>query len=171
MFDRLVDILVQFIDLFKFWIILEPYEAGVQTRLGIFVRVLDPGLHWLYPFRIDHVMFESVVPTTHSLGNESITTKDGKSLGFHSVVTYRVRDIQKAMLEVADTDHALRDSCAGEIGRILREHTMDEIMSGVATDNVTAACRKRGWRFGIEVMSVQFAGLCVVKNIRLMQNG
>lgn len=171
MFDRLVDFVVQFADLFRFWVVLNPYEQGVLLRLGRFVRVVEPGLHFIWPFHVDHLIYQSVVPTTHSLGNESITSKDGKGVGFHAIITYKIHDIEKAMLEVSDTDHAVRDACAGEIGRVLRDHDWRDIIgSAEILDKLTAACRKRGFRYGIEIMSVQLAGLALVKSIRLMQN-
>lgn len=170
MLDRLVDFVIQFAELFRFWVILEPYDEGVMLRLGKFTKTLGPGLTWKLPFGFETALIQSVVPTTHSLGNESITTKDGKGVGFHSIVTYQIRDIKKALLDVADTDHALRDACAGEIGRVLREHNWCDIIGSVEIlDELTAACRKRGFRYGIEVMSVQLAGLALVKSIRLMQ--
>lgn len=171
MFDRLVELLIQFADMFRFWVVLNPYEKGVLLRLGKFVKVVEPGLTFKYPFGVDEILHESVVPTTHSLGNESIITKDGKGVGFHAVATYKIRDIEKAMLEISDTDHAVRDACAGEIGRVLREHNWCDIIgSAEILDELTAACRKRGFRYGIEVMSIQLAGLALVKSIRLMQN-
>jgi regulator of protease activity HflC (stomatin/prohibitin superfamily) len=170
MFDRLVQLLIEFARLFQCWIVLDPYEEGCLLRLGKFVRVLGPGFHWCWPFYVDVVHYQSVVPITHSLGNESITTKDGKGVGFHAVITYQINDIKKVLLEIADADHAVRDACSGEIGRVLREHTWCEIIGAEILDELRAACRKRGFKYGIEIMSVQLAGLALVKSIRLMQN-
>lgn len=169
MFDHLIGIIVEFAALFKFWIILEPFEEGVQTRLGKTRKVVGPGLHWLAPFRIDHVFAESVVPRTHDLGNESVTTKDGKSAGFRAIVTFRIKDIEKAIMSVHEVEHAVSDACSGEIGHVLRENSWDDILHGEdITDKLTAACRKRGHRWGIEVLGVQLASLSLVKTIRLM---
>lgn len=171
MFDRLVELVIQFADLFRFWVVLDPFEQGVLIRLGKFVRVIEPGFHWVLPLHIDYVMFESVVPTTHSLGNESITTKDGKSVGYHAIVTYKVHDIEKAMLRISDTAHALRDACGGEIGRVLRDHNWHDIIGSVEIlDKLTEACRKRGFKYGIEVIQVQLASLALVRSIRLMND-
>lgn len=171
MFDRLIDFVIQFANLFCFWVVLDPYEQGVLLRLGKFVKIVEPGLTWRWPFHVDSVLHLSVVPTTHSLGNESVTTRDGKGVGYHAVVTYRIRDVQKAVLDISDVDHAVRDACAGEIGRVLRDHDWCDIIgSATILDELTAACRKRGFRYGIEIMSVQLAGLALVKSIRLMQN-
>jgi regulator of protease activity HflC (stomatin/prohibitin superfamily) len=166
--DKLIDLLIACLELFRFWIVLDPYEQGVLLRLGRFVRVVDPGFHWILPFRIDHVVYECVVASTHSLGNESVVSTDGKSVGFHAVVTYQVRDIKKALLEIEDVNHAVRDACLGEIGRVLRESSWSEITDKDILDKLTAACRRRGFRYGIEIVSVQLASLSLVKNIRIM---
>jgi regulator of protease activity HflC (stomatin/prohibitin superfamily) len=170
MLDRLIDFLISCIELFKFWHVLDPYEEGVQLRLGKFRRILASGsIYFILPFGIDRCLAANVVPTTHTLGDESITTTDGKSVGFHAVVTYQVRNIKKALLDVEDVYHAVLDASSGEIGRVLRESTWAEIMAPEMLEKLTAACRARGFRFGIEIMSVQLAGVALVRSIRLMQ--
>lgn len=169
MFERLIDLLVQFIELFRFWHVIDPYQEGLVLRLGKFNRRLKPGLNWLIPMAIERSMDMHVIPAIHSLGDESVSTKDGKSVGFHATVTYRIKDVEKALLEVYDCNHAVLDACAGEIGRVLRESTWEEIQQPDILDKMTAACRKRGFRYGIEIMSVQLAGAALCRTIRLMQ--
>ena len=169
MLDRLIELVLQCVELFKFWHVLDPYEEALVLRLGKLNRHLQTaGLYWIIPLGIERVYDEHVIPTTHSLGNESVTTRDGKSIGFHAIVTYRVRDIEKLLLEVEDGNHAVRDACCGEIGRVLRESTWDEIREPEILDKLTAAARKRGFRFGVEIMSVQLAGMVLCRAIRLM---
>ena len=122
------------------------------------------------PFNIDKIMKNYVVPSTHSMGNESVTIKDGKSIGYHAIVTYQINDIEKALLEVYDDDHAVRDACAGEIARVLMSHTWEEIINEQIYEDLTKACRKRAWKWGVEIMSVQLASLALVKNLRIMTN-
>lgn len=169
MIDRLIEFLISGIELLKFWHVLAPYEEGVQIRMGKFRRTLGSGIYWVLPFGVDHCLTQCVVPTTHSLGDESSTTKDGKSIGFHAIVTFQIRDIKKALLDIEDVHHAVLDACNGEIGRVLRESTWAEILSSDMLESLTAACRKRGFRYGIEIMSVQLAGVSLVRSIRLMQ--
>ena len=170
MFDRLIDLLVEFLDLFKFWHVVDPYEEALVLRLGKLHRHLYCGWHPIIPMGVERVFDEHVVPAVHSLGNESVTTKDGKSIGFHAIVTYRVRDIEKLLLEVENGDHAVLDACAGEVARVLRESTWDEIGQSEILDKLTAAARKRGFKFGVEIMSVQLAGMVLCRSIRLIGN-
>lgn len=168
MLEPLLDFLLSTIELFRFWIVLQPYERGVQLRLGRFKRGLDPGLYLIAPFAVDRCLVHCIAPTTHSLGDESITTRDGKSVGFHAIVTYEIADIKKALLDVEDVTHAVLDAASGEIGRVLREATWEEIQAADILDKLTRACRKRGWRYGIEITAVQLAGVALVRSIRLM---
>lgn len=168
MFDKIIEVVMQFLSLGQFWVILKPFEQGVLLRVGKFIRVVEPGFHWVWPLGIDHVMFESVVPRTHNLGSESVTTKDGKSAGFRAIITYRIKDIEKALLQVHEIDHAVSDSCAGEIGRVLRETDWHDILHTDIGEKLTTACRKRGFRWGMEIISVQLSSLSLVKNIRIM---
>ena len=74
------------------------------------------------------------------------TTRDNYSIGFDAIVTYRIADIQKALLEVSEVKDAIVDTCVGIIGTTLSEATWLDVLHGGAVDNLTAACRKRGWR-------------------------
>lgn len=169
MLDRLVDILLQFIELFKPWTVIMPYEGGVLIRLGKFVRVLEPGFHWVIPLGVDHVCSENVVPRTHSLEAQSTTTSDGKQIGWQAVITYKVRDVKVALLEVEDAEHAIKDSCSGTIGQVLSTLTWSDILSDSGyLDKVTSACRKKGFRYGLEVSAVQFSTMSLVKSLRLL---
>jgi regulator of protease activity HflC (stomatin/prohibitin superfamily) len=169
MLDRLVDLFIQFIGLFKCWVVMFPYEAGVQIRLGKFVKILEPGFHWILPLGIDKYEHEHTVPRTHTLEQQSVTLADGKQVGFQSVITYKVRDIKMALLEIEDSEHAIRDACAGTIAHTVSRCTWHELVeTDDWVDKVTKACRQRGFKFGLEITSVQFATLSIVKTIRLL---
>lgn len=167
MFDRLFELLQSLWEALIPWTVLQPYQAGVLIRLGKFKRVLGPGFHWILPFSIDKVWEESTTPKTHHLRGLSTTTKDGRSIGFDAIITYQVSDIEKAVLKVTAVEDAVIDTCTGVIGTSLSDSTWEDVLHGRTVDELTKLCRARGWRWGIEVMSVQLAGVCLVKNIRL----
>src|SRR5579863_7314377 len=170
MFDRIFDFVQNFLHLLLPFVVLQPYEAGVLIRLGEFKRTIGPGgFHWCYPLNIDRVWEDHITPRTHHLAGLATTTKDGKSIGFDAVVTYRISDIEKALLRVTQVQDAISDTCMGIIGTTLSDSSWDDVLHGLATDGLTEACRKRGWKWGIEIIGVQLAGVCLVKNIRLSQ--
>ena len=151
--------------------VIQPYNGGVQLRMGSVLRVLPGGSwYWKIPFA-DHVLMDHVVPRTERLTGLATTTQDGKAIGFDAVITYRISDIQKALLDVADLKDAIADSCAGTIGTELSNVSWVHIINGDMIDSLTAACRKRGWKWGVEIQLVQLTGVAPVKNLRVSLSG
>jgi regulator of protease activity HflC (stomatin/prohibitin superfamily) len=151
--------------------VVPPYNGGVQLRMGKLLRVLDGGRwYWKVPFA-DHVITENTVPRTERLTGLATTTADGRAIGFDAVITYRISDIQKALLDVNDLKDAIADSCAGIIGTELSNVSWEHVINGDMVDSLTAACRKRGWKWGVEIQLVQLTGVAPVKNLRVSLSG
>lgn len=167
MLDRLLEIVVTSLNSLVPWVVLQPYERGVHLRLGHFIREVEPGFHWVIPFHVDTIFHENVVPRTERLSGLATTTSDGKSVGFDAVITYRITNITKALLEVNDLKDAIADSCAGTIGTTLAGATWEEIRHGDTVEKLSSDCRKRGWKWGVEIQNVQLTGIALVKNLRI----
>jgi regulator of protease activity HflC (stomatin/prohibitin superfamily) len=151
--------------------IMQPYDGGVQTRMGKVLRVLEGGgWYWKIPFA-DVILHDVVVPRTERLTGLATTTQDGKAIGFDAVITYRISDVQKALFEVHDLRDAIADSCAGTIGTVMNNMQWDAIIHGDTVEELTAACRKRGWKWGVEIQQVQLTGVAPVKNLRVTLSG
>lgn len=152
------------------WVVLQPYEAGVLCRLGQYKHDVGPGFHWIWPFHIDRVWHEIIVPRTEHITGLATTTSDGVPIGFDAVITWEISDIRKAILEVSDLKDAIADACAGQIGTELAESDWASIKSGQTVDKLTKACRTRGRRWGVQILNVQLSGIAVVKNFRVTGN-
>jgi regulator of protease activity HflC (stomatin/prohibitin superfamily) len=151
--------------------VMHPYNSGVQLRMGKTLRVLEAGgWYWKIPF-VDDVLNEHIVPRTERLTGLATTTSDGRAIGFDAVITYRISDIQKALLDVHDLKDAIADSCAGIIGTELSNSTWVSIIHGDTVEDLTAACRKRAWKWGVEIQLVQLTGVAPVKNLRVSLSG
>ncbi len=171
MFDKLLEILQAAWDQLIPIEVMYPYNGGVQLRMGKTLRVLEGGgWYWKIPF-VDHVISDHTVPRTERLTGLATTTQDGKAIGFDAVITYRISDVQKALLEVADLKDAIADSCAGIIGTELSNVSWAHIINGDMVDSLTGACRKRGWKWGVEIQLVQLTGVAPVKNLRVSLSG
>jgi regulator of protease activity HflC (stomatin/prohibitin superfamily) len=170
MFEKLLEYLREFAGLFKFWEIIHPYEGGLVLRQGIYHRDLKPGYNWLIPFGIEHTITEYTVKRTSRIHSMSTDTKDGMTIGFEAVITWRINDLHKSLLEVSALKDAIMDCCMGVIGTELSESTYEEIRHGKVAEALGAACRKQGWGWGIEIIRVQLAGVARARNFRLLQD-
>lgn len=169
-FERLLDFVVQFAEMGKCWTIVHPYEGGVVLRLGKYHHDLKPGWNWLAPLKIDHVITEHIVKRTSRIHSMSTDTKDGTTIGFEAVVKWRINDLKKSLLESSSLKDAIADCCMGVIGTALSEWTYEDIRHGKLVEELSAACRKQGWAWGVEIMSVQLAGVARARNLRLLQD-
>lgn len=171
MLDKLLDFLVSIWNDLIPIAVLNSYTGGIQIRLGRKVRVLEGGnWYWKIPFA-DYILHDIVVPRTERLTGLATTTLEGRAIGFDAVVTYRISDVEKALLEVHDLKDAIADSCAGIIGTELSNALWSEIIHGKKVEELTAACRKRGWKWGVEIQLVQLTGVAPVKNLRVSLSG
>ena len=168
MLDRLIDLVVNFIGLFQFWVIVYEYERGVVLRLGRYKRVLEPGFHWCWPFHIDYVMVDNVVNRVIELGAQSLTTKDGHDVTVNAVVTASICDIRRALLDVEDVDHAVTDACCATVGEHVNETTWDELRTELAAEELKKACYLNALRYGIEIQRVQLKDLTRCRSLRIL---
>lgn len=171
MWDKLLDFVREiWSDLMPVEVV-PPYNGGVQLRMGALLRVLEGGKwYWKIPFA-DHIVTDHVVPRTERLTGLATTTIDRVAVGFDAVITYRISDIQKALLEVNDLKDAIADTCAGIIGTELSNATWTDIVHGNTVESLTKACRARGWKWGVEIQLVQLTGVAPVKNLRVSLSG
>ncbi len=165
-FEKLIDLIVQFLEFFRFCTVVDCYERGVHLRFGKFTRALEPGLRWQIPFFVDRIITENVVPKLHQLPTQSVATKDDKQIAMGAVICYSIRSIEKAILEVESVNHAVNDACQTAILDLIVVSTWDEIRASEFGDALTAKCRKRAWKYGIEIESVRFCELALVRTYR-----
>jgi regulator of protease activity HflC (stomatin/prohibitin superfamily) len=168
MFDRVIDLLLQWIGFFIPFVVIDQFEEAVVLRFGVMHRKLMPGFHWVIPFEVERVIADNVVPRTMNLGAQSLTTKDGAQIVLGVIITARIHDIAKSVLEVENVDGAVQDSCYAEVARVVHEHTWDEMQAESINDDLLKACRKRAFGYGVEIMRTQLSDLARCKTLRLI---
>lgn len=167
-FEKLIDLIVQFLECFRFCIIVDCYELGVRLRFGKFHSVMEPGFHWLAPLYVDSALTESAVTQIYQCATQSLITADDKAIAAGIVITYHVHDIQKALLEVHDVKSAIYDACLGATTDLVMKSTWDEVRQPEFLDQLTKICRKLGFRYGLEVEKIQFNELAPLRTYRLI---
>jgi len=129
-FEKLIDVLLEFIDLFRFWQVVDQYEEGVVLRLGKYNRTLGPGIHWML-----------------------------QALRLDCIVRWKIKDIYKVLLETEGVDDVLKDATYATISKVVRAHTWDDIIKPDFSDTLTKEARKRAFRYGVEIEAVEFGDL------------
>lgn len=167
MFDKLVDLALQFIELFFVCRIVDQWEKGVVLRFGRFHRLVKPGLVWVCPLSIERVILEDTYRKVANLVPQSLTTADGKGVILSAVVTYRIRDAKRVILHAGGHEEAIVAAVPGTIGELVMGSNWSDLNTEEfrATVTTTANAVAKGW--GVEVEEVRFSNLVAARSLRL----
>lgn len=170
MFDRLIDLIIQFIEMFRILQVVKVYQGGVVLRFGKFHSLAKVGINWLIPFYVDEVIHCNVVTETMLVGPQSLTTKDGRQVVISTVVTFRVEEPKIFLLEIEGANRVIEDSTFGNVSEWVTNRTWEELVKADVGNELTKLLRRRAKGYGVEIMRVQIVDLTTSRSIRLLQS-
>ena len=128
MFDKLIDVLLEFIGYFKFWRVIPINKKGVRIRWGKHPIVLEPGVHFVWPFEIDSVKTAIVESEWMSAYGIHITTIDNVTASIAPTLRYKIIDIITWLYKNKESDINLHDVLRLCSSDVLSDCTWDECM-------------------------------------------
>lgn len=169
MFDRLIDLISNWLEkLLPFFIVME-YEEAVMLRFGKFHKVAKPGFHFRIPF-VDEPMTNHVVVTTLSLPPQSLYTKDKQNIVVKGVIKYRIADVKTFLLEVYDAQDAISDMTQSIIKNVIMDKTMDECIDTEIDNTLAKKARVEARKWGVEIQQVTLTDLAPIRSFRLIND-
>jgi len=109
--------------------ILKEWERGVVLRLGRYIgKIKGPGLIILIPI-IDQLQRVNIQDTVFDVPPQDIITKDNVSVKVNAVITYRVLDPEKAIINVVNYPYAISQHSQTTLRSILGSAELDELLS------------------------------------------
>lgn len=169
MFDKLVDLIVQFIELFKFWVIITDWEQGIIMRWGKFHRMAHSGWHWRLPFNLETTYYTNVNMLTRIVGPQSLTTKDGRSLIISVVITEQVEDAKKFLISTTHGRSIIEDSTYGAVATVIHDKTWQELQDMDLARTLEITVRRQAKKYGVDIIQLQLVDFTLSKSFRLMQ--
>lgn len=170
MFDRFLQLLVDSLEWFLPFKVVDAYEEGVVLRFGVFHRHLSPGFHWVVPLGVERVITDEVVTRVVNLNSQSLTTSDGVPVVVGGAVTMSIHNIKKALLNVRTVQQAVADSCCGVIGREVSGADWDQLTKSEFAFNLSGQCREYAKKYGITIERVQLTDLSKMRALSLHIN-
>jgi regulator of protease activity HflC (stomatin/prohibitin superfamily) len=152
MFDKLVDVLLEFIGYFKFWRVIPVNKVGVRLRFGVKPIELKPGLHWVWPFEIDNVKTCVVKPEVAATECIHITTTDMKTLTISPFIKYEVTDAIAWMYGANGGDSNLYSYVRFCTSDVITEGTMEDSMKKPVWTKIKGKIKDKTDDLGIKVI-------------------
>jgi len=147
---------------FTVWFTVGPEEVGVILRFGRYNRVVEPGLHFKYPFLIEQA---NKVPVQRQLKQEFgfRTVKAGVVTQYSSkkydeeslmltgdlnvasvewIIQFRINDPYRFLFKVRDTDKTLRDMSEAVMREVVGDRTVNDVLT-VGRQEISTEVEKR----------------------------
>ena len=109
--------------------ILKEWERGVILRLGRYIgKSKGPGIIILIPI-IDQLNKVNIQDVVFDVPPQDVITKDNVSVKVNAVVTYRVLDPEKAIINVVNYPYAISQHSQTTLRSVLGSAELDDLLS------------------------------------------
>ncbi len=152
--QKLIDLIVAWINYLTPWAILGDDEVGLIRRLGIFNRYMRRGINWKIP------VIERALATTSALDStvlreQTLTTLDGVQVTLRGVITYRVVEPRKYILDCATAISVMNDVGCCVLAELIPELESAVVLRGTSFQrDLLRKVKARARRWGVEVDGV-----------------
>lgn len=151
--------------LFKWWIIVLPWEKGLRIRVGNKVKILSKGIHFRIPY-FDSVYVQPIRLTFLHTSPQTLTTNDDKIVSISVIIGYSIIDIFKAYNSVGEVQSTITAMVTDAVSKYTVSHRWNELQSIEAF--VFEEAGKKD--IGLKIESVSLQNLSQVRAYRVIQD-
>ena len=108
-------------------VIVQPYEQGLQIRLGQYIGRMNPGFRWIVPFVSEAIKLD-LRTTVMEIPSQEVITKDNSPTNVDAIVYIRVIDPEKAYFEVSNYRMATGFLAQTSLRGIIGDMELDEVL-------------------------------------------
>jgi regulator of protease activity HflC (stomatin/prohibitin superfamily) len=156
--NQLIEYFSQFLQKWKFWIVVSPWDIGVRVRIGKLAASLKPGPHLRIPL-LDEIV---LVNTRQRVCATACVTLQGLRPGFSIVksatIGYRIVDPASAMMRYSNMDSTI--ICLVQA----------ELAARRSTSDIETALRISMRQYGVDVDFVRLVEDVEVKTFRMLND-
>lgn len=167
MFDKLIDILLNFWNNLTFWYICDQWEEGILLRAGRYQKTFGPGI-WLKIPLIDAVWKTIVITQSIDLPPQSLTTLDGKNIVVKGIIRFHIVDTKKFLTSISHPNDVLTDTTGGMIRDIVENTDWNDLYD--VDVELTKEVGDFVSKWGIGVEKVTLTNLQIANSIRIIQD-
>lgn len=132
------------------------YERGVKFTIGKYAGIMEPGWRLVIPVFQSYQKVDMRIKAVDVPDQEAIT-KDNISVRVNAVIYYKVKDANKAIIEVENFFYAVSQLAQTTMRNVVGEVNLDELLSNRDTiaEKIRSIVDLATDAWGIEVQSVE----------------
>lgn len=152
--------------LFRWWIIIAPWEQGVRIRLGREAALLLPGPHLRIPL-LDRVYVVAVRLRMVQGRSQTVATKDGAVVAVGCAIQYSVRDASQLFKTISDPELTMMARVRAAVAEVISEVNREGLTRDMIQEAAVESIKGEDW--GLENVTVRVIDMAFVRTYRLMQ--
>lgn len=145
--------------------VVDQFERGVVLTLGKFTGIREPGLRIVVPI-FQRMIKVDQRTNTIDVPKQEVITKDNVTVNVDAVVYFRVKDAEKAILEVANFIYASSQFAQAALRDVTGNVDLDELLSkrDAVSQQIEEIVDAETEKWGIDIENVK------IQNIELPQD-
>jgi len=143
------------------------YERGIRFTLGRYSGVMKPGWRLVWPVIQFYKKVDLRVKAV-DVPNQEAITKDNISVSVNAVIYYKIREAEKAVLEVENFYYAISQLAQTTMRNAVGQVDLDELLSARdrVSENIRAIIDKASDPWGIEVINVELKDITLPEEMK-----
>jgi len=143
------------------------YERGVRFMLGKYVGLMNPGWRLVWPIIQSYKKVDLRVKAV-DVPNQEAITKDNISVSVNAVIYYKVREANKAILEVENFYYAISQLAQTTMRNAVGQVDLDELLSerDRVSGNIRDIIDKASDPWGIQVDNVELKDITLPEEMK-----
>lgn len=152
--------------LFRWWVIVAPWEQAVRVRLGKHVVLLEAGCHLRIPFA-DRIFRQSVRRRFTGVPTQTVTTKDGKTVTVGGGLAYSIVDVLRLYSTLHDAEDVIQTEANAAVARFVSAHDLTDCLPPSIEAHVGAHMDLE--QYGLEAGDFCVTDFAVARTYRVIQ--
>jgi len=143
------------------------YENGVKFKLGKYDGLMKPGWRLVWPIFFFYKKVDLRVKAV-DVPNQEAITKDNISVSVNAVIYYKVREADKAILEVENFYYAISQLAQTTMRDAVGQVDLDELLSARdrVSENIRSIIDKASDPWGIKVNNVELKDITLPEEMK-----
>lgn len=154
--------------LFKWWVIILPWETGIRIRMGKKTKVLCSGIHFRIPY-LDSCYKQPNRLHFVNMSPQTLTAKSGETITLCFIVGYTIKDIFKAYNSISEIESCISGNVMGNVSEFITKSLLTDCLPSEIERNCKVQLSNHDW--GIEISELKVTSFAIVKTYRLIQDG
>ena len=149
--------------------IIYEYKRAIKFRFGKYISTLQPGFRWIIPL-VETIQKVDIRVITINIESQEVMTEDNVPCSIDGVVFFRVKNPEKAILEVEEFNFAITQLAQAALRDVCGKVELDTILSKREKmgKNIKNIVEQETKQWGIEIMDVKIKDIQLPENMRRM---